>query len=419
MSQADATLEIIENDSERTPAQPLRILVAADVPPDPNAGAAGTVYQMNLALRRLGHHVDEIWADDLGRRIRHGNLHYLLELPFTYRHALRQHLNRGEYDVVEFNQPHAYLAAADFQRRRSAGVFVNRSHGHEVRVEEVLKPWQQGCPVPSSSGLRKLASRWIRPILDRHWDWIAGSANGFHFSCQEDASFFHERYKVSLERIGVIKQGVPDVFLDHPVTSLTDARLKRLLYVGQYAFVKAPQMLAKTVASLLSKHAHLTMTWVCSHEHHPAIRDLLPESVRARVKLVNWMSQDALIDVLDEHGIFLFPSFFEGFGKAPLEAMSRGLCVVASRTGGMADYIQNGVNGYLTSVGNPEEMVQAVEQLLSNPLLANSISTTARETARQHRWDRCATDLTQFYRRLLRQKAETHMDGDSRNRKRP
>lgn len=404
MSHADAAVKTIENEDARSPVKPLRILVAADVPPDPNAGAAGTVYQMNLALRRLGHHVDEIWAGDLGRRIRHGNLHYLLELPLTYRHALRQHLKHSEYDVVEFNQPHAYLAAADFQRRRGRGVFVNRSHGHEVRVEEVLKPWQQAASLPSPYSVRKLASRLIRPILDRHWDWISRTANGFHFSCQEDGEFLHQRYKVPRERIGVIRQGVPDVFLDQPVASLTDQRRRRLLYIGQYAFVKAPHMLARAVCDLLGKHADLTMTWVCSNEHHPAVWDLLPEKIRTRVTLLNWMSQDSLIEVLDRHGIFLFPSFFEGFGKAPLEAMARGLCVVASRTGGMMDYIENGVSGFLTTVGKPDEMVHSVEQLVSNPALANAISVAAREAALKHRWDRCAADLTQFYRRLLQQK---------------
>ena len=45
----------------------MKILVGADVPPDPNSGAAGTVYQTNAALRELGHDVDEIWANDIGR----------------------------------------------------------------------------------------------------------------------------------------------------------------------------------------------------------------------------------------------------------------------------------------------------------------------------------------------------------------
>lgn len=404
MAHVEPAVTTLKKGYEQSSVAPLRILVAADVPPDPNAGAAGTVFQMNLALRRLGHHVDEIWAGDLGRRIRHGNLHYLLELPLTYRHALRQHLKRSEYDVIEFNQPHAYLAAADFQRRRGRGVFVNRSHGHEVRSEESLARWRKAYGAARPSLLRRWASKCIRSLLDRQWSRISQVSDGFHVSCTEDADYLIGRYQVPARRIGIVTQGVPDSFLDKPAAAMDAPRLSRILYVGQLAFFKAPHILAEVITSLLSRHPTLCMTWVCSEEHHVAAIRLVGEDVRNRVSFRNWMSQDDLIDVLDEHGIFLFPSFFEGFGKAPLEAMARGLCVVASRTGGMMDYIENGVSGFLTTVGKPDEMVHSVEQLVSNPALANAISVAARETALQHRWDRCAADLTQFYRRLLQQK---------------
>ena len=104
-----------------TISRPLRILVGADVPPDPNAGAAGTVWQMNQALRKRGHVVDEIWDRDLGRRIRHGNLHYLLELPHAYARAVRERLAKASYDVIELNQPHAYLAARRHRQRHGIG----------------------------------------------------------------------------------------------------------------------------------------------------------------------------------------------------------------------------------------------------------------------------------------------------------
>lgn len=394
---------------------PLRILVAADVPPDPNAGASGTVFQMNAALRRSGHSVDEIWSLELGRRIRHGNLHYLLELPLTYRRALRKRLKEHEYDVIEFNQPHAYLAAAEFRRHRAHGVFVNRSHGHEVRSEEALQPWRKVCHIPEPSGLRGWASRWMRALLDRQWTRIARAADGFHVSCEEDAAFLRERYGIPTERVGVITQGVPDRFLDQPATPMSAGRLQRLLYVGQLAFFKAPQMLAQAVSALLRNHPETSMTWVCGQVHHDAARDLLAENVRPRVTFLDWMSQDALVDVLDQHGIFLFPSFFEGFGKAPLEAMSRGLCVVASRIGGMRDFIEDGVSGRLTPVGEPDRMVEAVEQLLSDSDAAVAMSNAARATALQHRWDRCAVDLTRFYRTLLDARSARDMMTSSRN----
>src|ERR1044071_5406189 len=120
----------------------MRILVMADVPPDPNSGAAGTEFQTIQALRSLGHEVDAVWRDNLPRRINHGNLHYLLELPGAYRKAMRDELKRKPYDVVHVNQPHGYLAAKDLRPSRSA-VFIHRSHGFESRVEADLKPWRK------------------------------------------------------------------------------------------------------------------------------------------------------------------------------------------------------------------------------------------------------------------------------------
>ena len=91
----------------------------ADTPANPDSGAAGTEYQTMLALRRLGHEVDAIWGTDLPRRVAHGNLHCLLELPFAYRHRLLKRLWTTTYDIVHVNQPHGYLAAhACFSNKR-------------------------------------------------------------------------------------------------------------------------------------------------------------------------------------------------------------------------------------------------------------------------------------------------------------
>jgi glycosyltransferase involved in cell wall biosynthesis len=398
--------------------RPLRILVGADVPPDPNSGASGTVFQTNEALRRLGHDVDEIWEPELRRRIQHGNLHYLLELPRAYRRVLRQRMEQQTYDVVEFNQPHAHLAAADFRRRSTHGVFVNRSHGHEIRVEEQLAPWRHLETEGHRLGLRRVLSGWLNPLLARHWKIVAGSADGFHVSCSEDAEFLADRYGVSDERIGVISQGVPELFINTPPQAMVDARRRRLLYVGQWSFVKAPMILARAVTLLLESRSDLAMTWVCGRAHHAAAQALFPASVRARITFSDWRPQNELLQIYDEHGIFLFPSFFEGFGKAPLEAMSRGLCVVASNTGGMRDFISDGVSGRLVPVGCPERFAQATSELLDNPVVCEQMSHQALTAARRYTWDRCAAELTHFYRRLLALRhSSNHRECDAEKRR--
>ena len=85
---------------------------------------------------------------------------------------------------------------------------------------------------------------------------------------------------------------------------------------------------------------------------------------------MEWCDQSDLLRVYDEHGIFLFPSFFEGFGKAFLEAMSRGLVVVASNNGGMKDVIKDGESGFLAKTGDWRQMADLAIQAVENPELA-------------------------------------------------
>lgn len=376
--------------------------------PDPNAGASGTVWQMNAALRRRGHQVDEIWSAAIGRRIKHGNLHYLIELPQAYRREVRKACATKTYDVIELNQPHACLAAADHQKAGRPGVFVNRSHGHETRSEEELHRWRAELGIPRNRGLRGLASSVIQSLLDRQWRDIARSADGFVVSCTQDAEFLRHRYGVASERIGCVTQGVPAPCLDSPIVPMTSERLQRFLYIGQLAFFKAPQVLADSVNRILTAAPSATMTWVCSPVHHADAMGMLHDHVRPRVHMIPWMDQTSLHAILDSHGVFLFPSYFEGFGKAPLEAMSRGLCVIATAVGGMRDYIQNEHSGFLVSPGDSARIADIASGLMQDPILASRVAIAARQTAERHTWDRCASDAENFYLSLLERKRAQH-----------
>ncbi len=376
---------------------PLRILMGADISPDPNSGASGTVLQTIHALRQLGHHVDEIWANDLGRRIRHGNLHYAMELPWAYRRELRRVMQNCRYDVVEFNQPHAWLAAAEFQRKRLPGVFINRSHGHEIRYDLAM----QTHDTRRLLNPHRVFSSLLRRRLWSHWDKVARHSDGFVVSSQEDSNFIRDYHGVAAERIAIISQGVPDSYLASPVREMTDSRTNRIIYIGNFTPCKGPTLLAKTVNDVLSVAPAATFTWVCESEYHQPAIQLFDPSVRERVTLRDWMPQAALMSVLDEHGIFLFPSLFEGFGKAPLEAMARGLCVIASNTGGMRDYVVNRVNGLLTPVGVTDPMSKCCLRLLSDASLLRNYSRQAIATAAAHTWKKTAQALTDFYRTCL------------------
>ncbi|TWU04989.1 glycosyltransferase family 4 protein [Stieleria varia] len=383
--------------------RPLRILVGADVPPNPDSGAAGTVFQMNQALRGLGHEVHEIWAADLGRRIKHGNLHYILELPFAYRREIRKMMRRNEYDVVELNQPHAWLAAADFRRSGCPGVFVNRSHGHEVRFSELESSWR---PIQKRSpGItQRLCSDLVRRRIAFHWNRVIKHSDGIIVSCDQDAGFLETRYGLRRDRIAVINQGVPDEYLERPVKPMTPERMRNIIYAGNFVACKGPFILAECIVELLTANPELRFSWVCDARDHAKALELIDSKVRHQIRMIDWMPQSQLIRLYDEHGLLLFPSFFEGFGKVPLEAMSRGLCVIANDLGGMSDYIKHGTNGFLTQPGDRSAIIEYATKLLGSSELASRVGREATKTAFRYSWARSAEHAVRFYRDCAVQK---------------
>jgi glycosyltransferase involved in cell wall biosynthesis len=60
------------------------------------------------------------------------------------------------------------------------------------------------------------------------------------------------------------------------------------------------------------------------------------------------------------------PSLYEGFGLTAVEAMAAGLPVVGTKVAGLSEIIENGVTGYLVSVGDSQELSQCLNYLITN-----------------------------------------------------
>ncbi|MFW5870859.1 MAG: glycosyltransferase family 4 protein [Verrucomicrobiota bacterium] len=77
---------------------------------------------------------------------------------------------------------------------------------------------------------------------------------------------------------------------------------------------------------------------------------------------------------------FLFPTEDEAFGISLIEAMSCGLPVVSTDTGGIADYLEDGVNGLVVPAGDPEEFSRRIQELYDDPALREFLGSRARTT---------------------------------------
>ena len=66
--------------------------------------------------------------------------------------------------------------------------------------------------------------------------------------------------------------------------------------------------------------------------------------------------------------LFLLPSEAESFGLVALEAMAAGVSVVSSNVGGLSEVNKEGVTGFLSEVGNVDEMAANALKILEGDL---------------------------------------------------
>ena len=96
--------------------------------------------------------------------------------------------------------------------------------------------------------------------------------------------------------------------------------------------------------------------------------------------------------------IFLLPSETESFGLAALEAMAAKTAVISTNTGGLPEVNIDGVTGYLSDLGNVDEMAKNAIRLLKNEELLDSVKKNALEQARSFSLEEIVPQYETIYR---------------------
>jgi glycosyltransferase involved in cell wall biosynthesis len=92
---------------------------------------------------------------------------------------------------------------------------------------------------------------------------------------------------------------------------------------------------------------------------------------------------------------------FEGFGLVYLEAGAYGLPVIATRSGGVPDAVQDGVTGILAEPDDVEGLADALVHLLSDTDLARRMGRANRRWAETLTWEKCAGEYLEAYQSVI------------------
>ncbi len=113
--------------------------------------------------------------------------------------------------------------------------------------------------------------------------------------------------------------------------------------------------------------------------------------------------QDAIEELLAISDIFLLPSENESFGLAALEAMACEVPVISSNAGGLPELNIEGVTGYLSDVGDVEDMAKNTLRLLQDPALLQRFRESALERAREFDIDLIVPQYAAYYEEVVYQ----------------
>jgi len=124
--------------------------------------------------------------------------------------------------------------------------------------------------------------------------------------------------------------------------------------------------------------------------------------VADKVLFLHSKSDQELAEVYAACDVFVFPAQIT-WGLAVVEAMAAKKPVVVSKKCGVAEIIQNNINGLLVSHANPEDLAQKVEFLLNNPTTRKELGENAQNYVKNNlSWERYAQRMEVAFERAKR-----------------
>jgi glycosyltransferase involved in cell wall biosynthesis len=177
----------------------------------------------------------------------------------------------------------------------------------------------------------------------------------------------------------------------------------RIVFAGRFMAQKNPLQLVQTLNELKK------LDWQCvmigdgplMQEIGQAISEL---DLRDRFQLPGWIDPQDVLNWFDKSDILFMPSRSEGLPVVGVQALAKGLAIVASRVGGFVDLVDNGKNGYLIPQEDTDAFSTALLSLLSDSNCLLSFRNASLEKAKYFEINQVVKDYENLFQGVLMDK---------------
>ncbi len=119
------------------------------------------------------------------------------------------------------------------------------------------------------------------------------------------------------------------------------------------------------------------------------------------VRYYNKIPNREVYKLYDKCSVLILPSYTESWGLVILEAMARGLVVLASDLPAIREYFHDGINGYLFPPGDTEKMKERILYLRNNPKEIEKISKNNLQNIKEFSAERQIGKYFNLYKELI------------------
>ena len=205
-------------------------------------------------------------------------------------------------------------------------------------------------------------------------------------------------YGIDPAKIEVTPEGCDDAYFETP--SITPADLRRalklpdrfILHIGALEPRKNHRSLIEAFELLAAMPSYrdlgLVLAGPSGWNNADVCAAIANSPFRGRIIRLGFVDTETKRALYRAASVFAFPSYYEGFGLPPLEAMASGTPVVASFAASLGGLIA--AAGVLIDPYRPGELADGIASVLESPAFAAELARRGTARARQFSWEACA-----------------------------
>jgi glycosyltransferase involved in cell wall biosynthesis len=239
----------------------------------------------------------------------------------------------------------------------------------------------------------RLIYRWLVPKIARNSSLVITNSN---YSKNDILSLL----KLNVDRIRLTYWSVDPIF--HEFNKPYETRDDRIIFVGSLEPRKNLRGLLKGFSLYKQRNPNSKTRLTVVGCENPLFADagISGADVSADVDFRGYISDRELAELFGSSKALVYPSFYEGFGFPPLEAMAAGTPVVTSRTSSLPEVVGNAA--LLVDPYSQEDIAEKIAKAL-NPEVAFELIEAGTKQVNQFSWKQVGEHMIDIYSEILAQ----------------